>query len=226
MCQPLCCSCSLSHVRLFVTPRTTAHQASLSFAISWSLSKLMFIESVMPLCQAPDNSLMNSKIPLHGSDFDSLSATTVSSQPSSLSVPWVLAKRAWLFFSIIPLRFLQFPWSSNFVREKNKFSFLFYIRISFCFIAKSITTSPQAKQLSLTRFQPFKSTWGAISIPHLCGHSLIFLSFVPPSLLFLPFFFIIPSSFPAFHLLIHPAIFHLILPSIRLSINPIFLSIH
>ena len=33
---------------LFVTPRTAAHQASLSFTISWSLHKLMSIESVMP----------------------------------------------------------------------------------------------------------------------------------------------------------------------------------
>ena len=32
----------------FVTPCTAAHQASLSIAISWSLLKLMFIESVMP----------------------------------------------------------------------------------------------------------------------------------------------------------------------------------
>ena len=38
---------SLSHVRLFVTPWTAAHQASLSFTISWSLLKLMSIESVM-----------------------------------------------------------------------------------------------------------------------------------------------------------------------------------
>ena len=38
---------SLSRVRLFVTPRTAARQASLSF-ISWSLLKLMSIESVMP----------------------------------------------------------------------------------------------------------------------------------------------------------------------------------
>ena len=30
------------------TPRTVAHQASLSFTISWSLLKLMSIESVMP----------------------------------------------------------------------------------------------------------------------------------------------------------------------------------
>ena len=38
---------SLSHVRLFVTPWTSAHQASLSFTVSWSLLKLMSIESVM-----------------------------------------------------------------------------------------------------------------------------------------------------------------------------------
>ena len=39
---------SLSHVRLFVTPWTAAHQASLSITNSWSLPKLMSIESVMP----------------------------------------------------------------------------------------------------------------------------------------------------------------------------------
>ena len=39
---------SLSCVWLFVTPWTTARQASLSFTISWSLLKLMSIESVMP----------------------------------------------------------------------------------------------------------------------------------------------------------------------------------
>ena len=37
----------LSHVRIFLTPRAAAHQASLSFAISWSLLKLMSIESMM-----------------------------------------------------------------------------------------------------------------------------------------------------------------------------------
>ena len=40
-------SCSFS-VRLFVTPWTAAHQASLSITNSWSLFKLMSIESVMP----------------------------------------------------------------------------------------------------------------------------------------------------------------------------------
>jgi len=39
---------SLSHVWLFAAPWIAAHKASLSFAISWSLLKLMSIESVMP----------------------------------------------------------------------------------------------------------------------------------------------------------------------------------
>ena len=39
---------SLSHVRLFVTPWTTAHQASLSITNSQSLLKLIFIELVIP----------------------------------------------------------------------------------------------------------------------------------------------------------------------------------
>ena len=39
---------SLSRVRLFATPWTAARQASLSITNSWSLPKLMSIESVMP----------------------------------------------------------------------------------------------------------------------------------------------------------------------------------
>ena len=39
---------SLSHVRLFATPWTAAHQASLSITNSWSLLKLISIELVMP----------------------------------------------------------------------------------------------------------------------------------------------------------------------------------
>ena len=38
---------SLSHVGPFVTPWTAAHQASLSFIISWSLLKLLSIESMV-----------------------------------------------------------------------------------------------------------------------------------------------------------------------------------
>ena len=39
---------SLSHIRLLATPWTAVYQPSLPFTISWSLRKLMFIESVMP----------------------------------------------------------------------------------------------------------------------------------------------------------------------------------
>ena len=37
----------LSHVQHIETPWTVAHQGSLSFTISWSLLKLMSMESVM-----------------------------------------------------------------------------------------------------------------------------------------------------------------------------------
>ena len=39
---------SLSHLRLFATPRTATHQAFLSITSSWSLLKFMSIESGMP----------------------------------------------------------------------------------------------------------------------------------------------------------------------------------
>ena len=38
---------SLSRIRLFVTPWTAAHQASLSITNSWNFLKLMSIKSVM-----------------------------------------------------------------------------------------------------------------------------------------------------------------------------------
>ena len=38
----------LSHVRLFASPWTAAHQTSLSFTVSQSLLKLMSIKLVMP----------------------------------------------------------------------------------------------------------------------------------------------------------------------------------
>lgn len=49
VCVCVCVSVqSLSRVRLFATPWTAAHQASLSITNSWSLLKLMSIELVMP----------------------------------------------------------------------------------------------------------------------------------------------------------------------------------
>ena len=38
----------LSRVQLFVTPRSAAPPASLSFTVSWNFLKLMCIESIMP----------------------------------------------------------------------------------------------------------------------------------------------------------------------------------
>ena len=84
---------SLSRVRLFETPWTTAHQASLSITNSWSLPKLMSIESVMPsnhliLCHPL---LLLPSIP---------PSIRVFSHESALQIRW---PRYWSFsFSISP----------------------------------------------------------------------------------------------------------------------------
>ena len=84
---------SLSHVRLFATPWTTAFQASLSFTNSWSLPKLMSIESVMPYIHLI---LYRSLLLLH-SIFPSI---RVFSNESALRIRWL---KYWTFrFSISP----------------------------------------------------------------------------------------------------------------------------
>ena len=84
---------SLSCVRLFVTPWTAAHQASLSITNSWSLLKLMSIESVMP-----SNSLILCCLfLLLSSIFPSI---RVFSNESILHIRW---PKYWSFsFSIAP----------------------------------------------------------------------------------------------------------------------------
>ena len=83
----------LSRVRLFVPPWTTARQASLSITNSWSLLKLMSIESVMPsnhliLCRPL--LLLLSIVP----------STRVFSNESDLCIRW---PKYWSFsFSISP----------------------------------------------------------------------------------------------------------------------------
>ena len=83
----------LSHVRLFVTPWTAAHQASLSFTISWSFLKLMSIESVIP-----SNHLILCRLfLLLPSVFPSI---RVFSKESALHIRW---PKYWSFnFSISP----------------------------------------------------------------------------------------------------------------------------
>ena len=84
---------SLSHVWLFVTPWTAAHQASLSITNSQSLLKLMSIESVMP----SNHLILCRPLLLPPSIFSSI---RVFSNESTLCIWW---PKYWSFsFSISP----------------------------------------------------------------------------------------------------------------------------
>ena len=83
----------LSHVWLFETPWTAAHQASLSFTISQSLIKLMSTESVMP----SNHLTLFHPLLLLPSIFSSI---RVFSNESALCIRWL---KCWSFsFSISP----------------------------------------------------------------------------------------------------------------------------
>ena len=83
----------LSCVQLFAIPRTTAHQSSLSFTISWSLLKLMSIESVM----SSNHLILCHFLLLLPSIFPSI---RVFSNESALCIRW---SKYWSFsFSIYP----------------------------------------------------------------------------------------------------------------------------
>ena len=82
---------SLSRVQLFVTPGTAACQASLSFTNSWSLLKLMSIESVMP----SNHLILCCPLLLLPSIFPSIS---VFSNESVLHIRW---PKYWSFRFII-----------------------------------------------------------------------------------------------------------------------------
>ena len=95
---------SLSHVRIFETPWTAAHQASLSFTISQSLLKLMSTESVMP----SSHLILCHPILLLPSIFSSLN---VFSNESALHIRW---PKYWSFsFSISPSNEYSGPISSR-----------------------------------------------------------------------------------------------------------------
>ena len=83
----------LSHVQLFATPWTAAHQASLPLTNSWSLLRLMSIELVMP-----SNHLILCRPLLHlPSTFPSI---RVFSDESVFCIRW---PKYWSFiFSISP----------------------------------------------------------------------------------------------------------------------------
>ena len=82
-----------SYTQLFVTPWAATHQASLSFTISWSLLKLMCIESVIP----SNHFILCCPLLLLPSIFPSI---RVSSNESALHIRW---PKYWSFsFSISP----------------------------------------------------------------------------------------------------------------------------
>ena len=82
-----------SYVWLFATPWTVAHQASLSFTISWSLLILMSIKTVMP----SNHLILCSPLLLLHSIFPSI---RVFSSESALCIRW---PEFWSFsFSISP----------------------------------------------------------------------------------------------------------------------------
>ena len=84
---------SLSHVQLFATPWTVAHQASRSITKSQSLLKLMSIELVMP----SDHLILCRPLLLPPSIFPSI---RVFSNESALCIRW---PKYWSFsFSISP----------------------------------------------------------------------------------------------------------------------------
>ena len=84
---------SLSRVQLFETPRTAAHQASLSITNSWSLLKLLSTESVIP----SNHLILCHPLLLLPSTFPSIS---VFSGESVLCIRW---SKYWSFsFSINP----------------------------------------------------------------------------------------------------------------------------
>ena len=84
---------SLSRVRLFETPWTVVHQASLSITSSWSSLKLMSIESVMP----SNHLILCCPLLLPPSVFPSI---RVFSNDSALRIRW---PKYWSFsFSISP----------------------------------------------------------------------------------------------------------------------------
>ena len=87
---------SLSRVRLFVTPWTAAHQASLSITTSWSLLKLMSIELVMDSMFTESNHLILCRPLLPPSIFPSIRIFS----NESVHIRW---QKYWSFsFSISP----------------------------------------------------------------------------------------------------------------------------
>ena len=87
------CHCVTQSCLTLSNPRTTAHHASLSFTISWSLLRLVSIESIMP----SNHFILCHPLLLLPSIFSSI---TVFSNESALCIRW--PKYCSFSFSISP----------------------------------------------------------------------------------------------------------------------------
>ena len=113
----------LSHVRLFATPWTEARQASLSITNSWSLLRLMSIESGMP----SNHLILCHPLLLLPSVFPRI---RVFSNESTVCIRW---PKFWSFsFSISP---------------SNEYSGLIFFRIDWFFLLNQ-TRSNEIKYLT------------------------------------------------------------------------------
>ena len=117
---------SLSCVRLFVTPWTAAHQGSLSITNSWSLPKLMSIESVMP----SNHLILCHPILLLSSIFPSIK---VFPNESALCIRW---PKYWNFsFNISPPMNIQtwspLGWTGWILLQSNFVTLLYPNQVSY-----------------------------------------------------------------------------------------------
>ena len=156
---------SLSRVWLFATPWTAARQASLSFTISWSLLKLMSIESVMP----SNHFIFCHPLLLLPSIFPSIS---IFSSESALRIRWPkywsfsfsinLSNEYWGLISFRMDRFYllvvhgRFPFSLADISACLRGFLVMWFRNPFSKIPKALTTGSSQGKISIFVYIPWK----------------------------------------------------------------------
>ena len=148
MCYTFSSVQSLSHVRLFATPWTTARQASLSITNSRSPPKPMSIESVMPC-----NHLILSSVLFLPSIFPSI---RIFSNESALHIRW---PNYWSFsFNISPLSKLRLSLFCLKKKTKQNLVCVLCVYVHTDLIVASIsstTISKNHKQNRIFKEKPF-----------------------------------------------------------------------
>ena len=169
-----------SHIWFFVTPRTAAHQASLSLTISWSLPKFVSIASVMPSNHLilyhpflvlpsifPSIRIFSNELalsirwPKYWSFSFSISSSNEFSSVQSLScvwlfeTPWTAARQASLSItnsqSLLKLMSIE---SGKPHQEAFQFLFTFCHKCGIICISEVIVISPSNLDFSFCLFQP------------------------------------------------------------------------